>query len=89
MHFLRNITYSLVQPNKTQVSAWLSSTFPMPSIHADKPWVSIYHVAEILLDLGPILQESEGDRDVFGLLPQSTDHINNSQVGEKMRCQRD
>lgn len=89
MHFPRNITYSLVQPKKTQVSAWVSSTFPMPSIHPDKPWVSISHVAEILLDPGPILQESEGDRDVFGLLPQSTDHINNSQVGEKMRCQRD
>lgn len=37
MHFLRNITYSLVQPDKTQVSAWVSSTLPMPSIHADKP----------------------------------------------------
>lgn len=59
------------------------------AIHPDKPRVSIHYVAEIFLDLGPVLQESEGDRDVFGLLPQSTGHINNLQVGEKMRCQRD
>lgn len=38
MHFPRNITYLLVQPNEYQISAWLLSTFPMPTIQANPDW---------------------------------------------------